>query len=212
MKTAEQERLLADVLHDESYIAFRRELGEAMLKSARARRRRRWTKPLLALAACVAITLTANSLLQTRAPVVVPASTVVTIRSVPLRPEQIVTTASAMRNLAVVHSRTPESLPVVSTVTLPVKGLSDEELLALFQGRAVALVGAGADRRLMFLDEDQTPGGGISHRSAWKFGFDRRSGKWSDPQHDHHSRYQYESSPCVVVGFGFDETFSRRNR
>jgi hypothetical protein len=158
MKT-EQEGLLGDVLHDESYARFRSQLRETMLKSVRARRRRRWAKPLLALAACVAMVLTANSLLQTRAPRVAPASNVVTVRSVPLRPEQIVTTANAVRNIAVVHSRAPESLAMVSTIALPVEGLSDEELLALFKGRAVALVGAGPERRLVFLDDDQTPGG-----------------------------------------------------
>jgi hypothetical protein len=159
MKTAEQERLLRDVLQNKSYVAFRGELRETMLKSVRARRQRRWAKPLLALAACVAMVLTANSLLRSRAPVVAPNSSIMTIRSVPLRPEQIVTTATAVRNIAVVHSRAPESLAMVSTIALPVEGLSDEELLALFKGRAVALVGAGPERRLVFLDDDQTPGG-----------------------------------------------------
>jgi hypothetical protein len=162
MKTPEQERLLADVLHDESYMAFRAELRERMLKNVRARRRQRWVKPLLAMAACITMALTALWLQQSRAPVVAPVSSVVTVLTAPLRPDQIVTTAGAMLNVAVVRSRAPESLSVVSTVALPVEGLSDDELLELFRGRAVVLVGTGSARRLMFLDEQSAGSDEIS--------------------------------------------------
>jgi hypothetical protein len=153
MKTPEQERLLTDVLHDESYVAFRSELRQAMLRRLRAGRRRRLLRPLLAIAACVPAALAAHWWLQSRAQVSEPASAIATVRSVPLRPEQIVTTANAMRDVALVRSRAPEPSSVVATVTLPVEGLSDDELLALFKGRAVALVGTEGDRRLMLLDE-----------------------------------------------------------
>lgn len=162
MRIPEQERLLTDVLHDESYVAFRAELRQAMLKSVRRRHRHRWMKPVLAVAACAAMLLTAQWLTQTRAPVTSSPSRVVTIRSIPLRPDQIVSTANALKPIGVVRSGMPESFSTVATVRLPVEGVSDDELLDLFKGRAVALVGAGSDKRLMFFGEAQGVNGEIA--------------------------------------------------
>ena len=66
MKTPEQDRLLDDVLRNESYVAFRAELHQ---KSLAEFRRQRWVKTrnqLPALAACVPVILGLYLLLTTR--------------------------------------------------------------------------------------------------------------------------------------------------
>jgi hypothetical protein len=158
MKTPDQERLLADVLLDESHQAFQAELRQTMLAEVRRVRRYRRMKPLLALAACVPFAFAVHWLLQGPAPQTVPArSGIASVRSVPLRPEQIVTTAKATRNYAVVSSRAAEpDLAIVSTVTLPDTGLTDEQLLELVKDRAVALVSLEGGKKLVFLDDEGT--------------------------------------------------------
>lgn len=158
MKTPDQERLLADVLLDESHQAFRAELRQTMLAEVRRVRRYRRMKPLLALAACVPLAFAVHWLLQGHAPQTVPAGGgIASVRSMPLRPDQIVTTAEATRNYAVVSSRPAEpDLAIVSTVTLPNTGLTDEQLLELVRDRAVALVSLESGKKLVFLDDEGT--------------------------------------------------------
>jgi len=154
MKTPDHERLIGDVLRDESYDVFRAELRQKMLEEVKRVRRYRRIKPLLALAACVPLAFAAHWLLQSRALRPAQPNGIATVRSVPLRADQIVTTAQANRRVAVVASHSPDvALATVSTVTLADTGLSDEELLNLFKGRAVALVSFESGKKLVFLDE-----------------------------------------------------------
>src|SRR5262245_55666579 len=94
MKTPEQDRLLDDVLRNESYVAFRAELHQ---KSLVEFRHQRWVKTrnqLLALAACIPVILGLYLLLTQRTATTTKGQPVVaTIRSKPLSKDQIITTA-----------------------------------------------------------------------------------------------------------------------
>ena len=81
------------------------------------------------------------------------------VRSIPLKPDQIVTTANNSPNVVLVQSRNIEvmsaNFEVVRTIgELPPDVLTDEQLLDLFKGRAVALVDLGSGKKLVFLDEE----------------------------------------------------------
>src|SRR5678816_1459799 len=93
MKTPERDRLLDDVLRNESYVAFRAELYE---KSLAEFRRQRWVKTrnrFLALAACVPVILSLYLLLAPRTvPTPKPQAAVATIRSKPFSKDQILST------------------------------------------------------------------------------------------------------------------------
>jgi hypothetical protein len=160
MKTPDQERLLNDVLNeDAAYQAFRTELRRTMLVEVRRRRRPRHTKPLLAMAASLALALTLLSLLSPRNPNYPQTAVVPVVRSVALKPEQIVTTAKHRPAVVTVQSRNIEimsaNFEMVRTVgELSADRLTDEQLLHLFDGRAVALVSVTGGKKLVFLDED----------------------------------------------------------
>lgn len=164
MKTPEQERLLRDVLNeDEGYAALRAQLRQKMLAEVRRRRWSRRAKPVLALAACVAVALTLLWLVQPRDSNPRQGMGAPTVRSVPLKPEQIVTTAKHNPNVVMVQSRTVEvlsaRLDVVRTIgEFRADSLTDEELLDLFKGRAVALVNLSTGKKLVFLDEEAQAG------------------------------------------------------
>ena len=165
MKTPEKDRLLAEVLNDESYAAFRAGLFEDTLAELRrrraARRRRRW----LALAACVPIAVGLYALL---APPTPPAnhlsSTVAVVRTVPLAEHQIVTTATitpqaaAARVKVVLVTTAAANIEVVRTAGQAMQTLTDKQLLDLFKGQPVALVTIRpGERRLILLNDDEQP-------------------------------------------------------
>ena len=167
MKTPEQDRLLDDVLRNESYVAFRAELHQ---KSLAEFRRQRWVKTrsrFLALAACVPVILCLYLFLTPR-PVTTPKpqAVVATIRSKPLLKDQIITTA---RLTATLVATIPQDLQLTfpaDRIEIVRTGLqlesfatiSDEQLLDLFPGRPIALVTRGpGTKMLVFLDiNDQT--------------------------------------------------------
>jgi len=159
MKTPEQEHLLRDVLNaDESYNAFRARLRQTMLAEVRRTHRSRG-KQLLALAACVALAVVPLWLLQPRNSGNTHTTGVSIVQSIPLKPDQIVTTANHSPHVTVVESRNIEvisaNFEVVRTIgELPPEILTDEQLLDLFKGRAVALVNLATGKKLVFLDEE----------------------------------------------------------
>jgi hypothetical protein len=158
MKT--RELLLADVLHDQTYLAFRAQLRQTMLGELRRQRRARRAKELLALAACLALVLGIHRILTSHHQTSVQPTRIAVVRSVPLKPEQIVTTAAHASALAMVRSHdfqlSSVRFGIVETrATLPADTLTDEQLLDLFKGRAVALVSSSQGKQLLFLDEPQ---------------------------------------------------------
>jgi hypothetical protein len=160
MKTPERERLLADVLHDQTYLDFRAQLRQTMLGELRRQRRAPRAKQLLALAACVALVFGVQWILTFRHPANVQPTRIAVIRSVPLKSGQIVTTAGHASSFAMVQSHDLElssvRFGIVETrAVLPADTLSDEQLLDLFKGRAVALVSSSRGKQLLFLDEPQ---------------------------------------------------------
>lgn len=160
MKTPEQERLLSDVLHDQTYLDFRAQLRQTMLGELRRQRRARRSKQLLALAACLALVLGVQRILTFNHQTNVQPTRIAVVRSVPLKPGQIVTTGLHASALAMVQSHDLElssvRFGIVETrAVLPTDTLTDEQLLDLFKGRAVALVSSSRGKQLLFLDEPQ---------------------------------------------------------
>jgi len=162
MKTTEKDRLLKDVLNDESYAAFRAGLFDGMqveLRRQRAARKRRF---LLALAACVALGFTLYLFLSPGTPSSDHAPGVTMVHTVPLAANQVVRTA-AMSSPATITQ--PHVLLVTTTATnieiLHSSGqsleiVSDQQLLDLFKGQPVALVTVGpGERRLVLLHADK---------------------------------------------------------
>ena len=164
MKTPEQDRLLDDVLRNESYVAFRAELYR---KSLVGFRRQRWVKSrnqLLAVAACVPVILglyllsTPRTATRTNAQ-----SAVATIRSAPLSKDQIIKTAGLTATLVATASGDLQPAVQPARVEFVRTGdrlesfvtISDEQLLDLFPGRPIALVSRGlGTKTLVFLDGD----------------------------------------------------------
>jgi hypothetical protein len=151
MNETEKERLLNDLLRDDSYTEFRGELFERMRGKMRQARALRKASKLLAWAACVTI---AVGLLSHRDRTVTPSehiSIVEEIRTVPLRPDQVVTTASAKREAKfseLQFASIPDShVEVIYTVSGSFEKISDEQLLELFQGQSVVLVHTGPNQR-----------------------------------------------------------------
>lgn len=162
MKTPEQERLLNEVLHDENYTNFRAEVRGTMLAELRRQRRSRHTRQILALAACIPFALALHWLVQHHDRATPSLPQVATVRSVPLRSDQLVTTAGHRHSLAVIQSRDIQlatvQMEIVRTVAeLPTNTLTDEQLLDLFKGRPVALVSLDTGKRLLLLDENAEP-------------------------------------------------------
>jgi hypothetical protein len=163
MKTPDHVPLLHDVLHnDPGYAAFRAEVRTTMLAEVRRRRAFRRARPFLMMAACLTLAVTLLGLFQTRHTGAPESASSLMVRSVPLRPEQIVRTAGHTPNMVTVRSGEIElmtaSLDVVRTVgDLPAAALTDEQLLELFKGRAVALVTLTTGKKLVFLDQESQP-------------------------------------------------------
>ena len=163
MKTTERQRLLRDVLEDEAYCAARNEIVAGVVADAQRRRARdAWTRRALALAACVPIAAGIYiGLLQLGSP---KASDVAIVRTQPLRSEEIVRTGNGLRPTGsgkevLIVKTGGETIEFVQT-SRTTEELSDQELLALFKGRPVALVSVSAhERQLILLDSDeQRPG------------------------------------------------------
>jgi len=164
MKTPEQDRLLDDVLRNESYVAFRAELYQ---KSLAEFRRQRWVNTrnrFLALAACVPVILSLYLLLAPRTVTTPkPQAVVATIRSKSLSKDQIISTGRQMATLVTTVPQdlqltlTPARIEVVRTSLQleSVATISDEQLLDLFPGHPIALVSRSpGTKTLVFLDRD----------------------------------------------------------
>jgi hypothetical protein len=159
MNTTEKQRLLRDVLENEAYCAARNEIVAGVLADAQRRRARdAWTRRALALAACVPIAAGIYiGLLQLGSS---KTSDVTIVRTQPLRQEEIVRTATGLgaigngKKLLIVKTG-GETVEFVHT-SRTTEELSDQELLALFKGRPVALVSVSAhERQLILLDNDE---------------------------------------------------------
>jgi len=165
MKTTEKEKLLNDVLHDESYAAFRAGLFDDTLEELRRHRAARSRRRVLALAACLPIAAGLYALLApSTPPASQPISTVAVVRTVPLAKEQIVTTAtmtpqSTTARAKVVYVTTSAAdMEVVQTAGQAMQTLTDQQLLDLFKGQPVALVTISpSERRLVLLNDGEQP-------------------------------------------------------
>ena len=91
------------------------------------------------------------------------ASDITIVRTQPLRPEEIVRTGSSQRfpdtgKEVLIVKTGGEAVELVQT-SRTTEELSDQELLALFKGRPVALVSVSAhERQLILLDNEKVPG------------------------------------------------------
>ena len=161
--TPEQDQLLKDVLHEEGYSEFRRDLCQQALAELRQRRRRKRVNQLLALAACVALGLglalssftrfkTAGNL---EAKATAPAA-----HSAALSPERQIPANAPPFDVITTRSDTVSwvteifAIEVVRTepvVAASVSLLSDDELLAEFDGRPAALVASSQGIKQLFL-------------------------------------------------------------
>jgi hypothetical protein len=169
MKTpdADKDRLVDDILLNESYASFRASLYESTLAELRATRRSKRRTQFLALAACVPFALILFSVLSpNRFTKTEPQPFDVIVRSVPLSADQIVSTRD--KAVARVLTKPMKVNPVTGLGSVDVvrtdyqaaaaESISDEQLLSLFKDHPVALVSAiGGARRFIFLDPaDQT--------------------------------------------------------
>jgi len=151
MNETEKERLLNDLLRDDSYTEFRGELFEHMGGKMRQARAVGKASKLLVWAACVtiAIGLLGHRYRTAKPPAGI--SIVDEIRTVPLRADQVVTTATAKGEATFSELQfvsTPDShVEVIYTVSGSLEKISDEQLLELFKGQAVVLVHTGPNRR-----------------------------------------------------------------
>lgn len=164
MKTREKKRLLKDLLNDEDYRAFRAELFERLYLRLQPRRTHNVRRRIIGLAACVPIAIALYFLIAKRTP---PAdqnpSTVSVVRTVPLPPDQIVSTRamkaerSAPFSEVVFVSTTTAEIEFVHTAPGLAESLTDDQLLDLFKGQPVALVFvAPNERRLVVLDQSES--------------------------------------------------------
>jgi peptidoglycan/LPS O-acetylase OafA/YrhL len=133
MKHPEHERLLNEIVTGEELADFREASLQHALAAVRRRRRRQWFARLGALA--VVPLLAALGILVSRSP------------KPPLR-EMAASNAS------------PVAVTAAQPRTAPVKFISDDELLALFPDRPVALIGKPGQQQLVFLDQPAKRRGG----------------------------------------------------
>jgi hypothetical protein len=165
MKTPEKEQLLNDLLRNEDYAAFRKDLLDHMLDKLRRQRAAGRYYRLLALAACLPIAAVIYLLLAPHTPPVNrPSSAVAVVRTVPLTSGQIVTTHGLITSLPTAQPRmrvvstTKANISIVTTVSQPMEELTDRQLLALFKDQPIALVTLSPnERRLVFPNEAEQP-------------------------------------------------------
>jgi len=166
MKMSEKDRLLNDLVRDESYLAFRTNLLGRLRAGLRQKRTSGTRRKLLALAACIPLALGIFLIMSGRPrPLPSRSGTLSIVRTVPLPPDRIVTTATAkmqstsLSTEIVFVTNARSEIEIVQTGSSPTQTLSDEQLLDLFKGRPVALVFvAPNERRLVVIDEDQKAG------------------------------------------------------
>ncbi len=165
MKTSDKERLLNDLINDESYLAFRAGLRESLARDLLCERASSRRYKLLLVAACVpmAIGLWLYPAMQTGR-VRDSASKTSIVRTIPLQAERIITTAGASdKSLSIsprvlVISTSATQIEIVHSASKPEESLTDEQLLAMFKGQPAALVFiAPNERRLVLPDEEARP-------------------------------------------------------
>ncbi len=126
MKRGDQDHLLKEILTGDELSEFRQvslETGLAALRQEAARRHRRRASLLACLPLCLAV---AFLLRQSTHPTIRP--------------------TEASRPSGAATGPTQPGLP-------DIRFINDEQLLALFPGRAVALIGRPGEQQLVFLDE-----------------------------------------------------------
>ena len=127
MKRTDQDKLLRETLTGEELSSFRNTSLAGGLAAMRRRRRYRRTMQFSAVAA-LTLLVTLGIAYQHRH-------------------------KNLSREAASIKSNSPASAsPSSSAETAKVKIISDEELFALFPGRAMALVGKPGEQQLVFLD------------------------------------------------------------
>src|SRR5262245_56681510 len=127
MKRHEEDQLLKELLAGEELSEFRRRSFDSGLEALRRTRRRRRVVRGVALAVCPLILALAFWLSRT------PPSPEVRVIAPPKPPE-------------------PNRALAASRPAATIKRISDEELLALFPGRSMALIGPPGHQELVFLD------------------------------------------------------------
>ena len=148
---------MADLLAHEDYAAFRASLLDHGLGEVRRRRRVHRAGQLLALAACLAV-MAGLALVAFRKPghgqVRLPCERV---RSVPLQRGEVVTTTGLMAARVETGPNASAQAAVEIVRTDPQSPgpdlISDQQLLAFFQGHPLALINPGAGtKQLRFLN------------------------------------------------------------
>lgn len=140
MKRRQPEDLLQEIFADDALAALREESLAAGLAAQRDKRRARALRTT-ALAVVPLAILTAALLLRTKPEIPAPAPRIVAAATVPTREPAI------------------KIYPVVSAKDLPpVATISDEELLALFKDRDVALIGSAGHQKLVVFDQPNIGG------------------------------------------------------
>jgi len=160
MKTTEKDRLLKDVLSDESYAAFRAGLFDRLQVELRRQRVARKRKLVLALAACVPIAFALHLVLSPRTSSSARPPGVTVVHTLPMAAGQLVRTA-AMNAPATLTQ--PHALVVTTSASVELRSsgqwlelVSDQKLLELFKGQPVALVTVGpGERRLLLLNAEK---------------------------------------------------------
>jgi hypothetical protein len=159
MKTPEHELLLRDVLHEEGYGAFRETVREMSLRELR-RGRTRHGPQWLALAASVVLGIGVYWICQSARRGPDAATGVQIVRSVPLRNEQLVNTASH-NSIATVRSPKGELAAAISVIRSHEISIGeiigDEQLLAFFKDRPVALVSLQNGSKTLLLLDGEAP-------------------------------------------------------
>jgi hypothetical protein len=134
MKPDPNHRLLDELLSDDPLDQLRAAtLEQGLLLVRRRRRIRRVARTSAWIGMLVAIAIAVPAL----------------FRSQPASDQATQTTDSE----GVIIAHAAVELPVESDTDTGVRFLTDEQLLAMFPGRPVALIGPAGDQRLVFLDE-----------------------------------------------------------
>lgn len=134
--------LLNDVIREGDYGEFRERLAKQVRRAARLNRWRH-TRKWMAVAAAIAFI---PFLIPTEKPLPTPAplakvETVPYLKTIPLKPEQILTTRSAAH------------ITIQTDHTRKFPSISDNELLSIFPRRRTALIASSAhEKRLLFLN------------------------------------------------------------
>jgi hypothetical protein len=151
-----KEELLGELIAQEDYAAFRARLLEHGLGEVRRRRRIRRAGQVLAMAACLVV-MAGVSLVALRRPGLRPARLPCElVHSAPLRLGEIVTTTGLMTAPVTTTTSAPAQIREIVRTDPLSQGpdlISDQQLLAFFEGHPLALVSQGiGSKQLRFLD------------------------------------------------------------